>query len=162
MKPLSHQRYIIYLDFDGVIYPYASSHRRLGLQASGDAVAAINWLVEMYRAQIVLSTTWRYTHTLDELRARLRGHGIKGEVIGGTPMVYQSRDVEISADLQARPGVVGIVLDDDDDVRLLAKSEVANRCVVAHCSGKTGLRLREAMKAARMLSNSSSVLCSRI
>ena len=143
----------IYLDFDGVIYPYSSQYRRMGLQASKDAVAAINWLVEMYGARIVFSTTWRYMHSLTELTARIRSHGIKGEIADAwmTPGIYKARDVEIEAHMLEHPEAVGIVLDDDDDVRLLAKSKVADRCVVVHCSGNKGLRLRKVMKVPQVL-----------
>lgn len=66
---------ILFLDFDGVLNPGWPPH-------DSRMVAALNRITATARARIVVHSSWRYTLSLDELRAELATMGVTGEVIG--------------------------------------------------------------------------------
>lgn len=142
---------ILFLDIDGVLNSteYASSARRprphagiIGIDAQ--AVRHLNAITERTGAAIVVSSTWRLTHTVDELQRVLAAAGATGRVIDRTPSLFEPhgephkdgfqpmrrmpRAHEIAAWLDAHPEVTSfVVIDDDFDV--LALPQVAERVV---------------------------------
>jgi len=90
---------IIFLDFDGVLncigtkdrvnHPRFPDCRVRGLD--NFRVKLVSDLAIQTGAKIVISSTWRLMHTLDELRTLLYSRGLdsKVEIIGGTPESYR-------------------------------------------------------------------------
>ena len=80
---------IIFLDFDGVLNSSAYL-QRMGPKSWGTldqtAVERLNKLIAKTNAQVVISSSWRYGHTVDQLRFILREAGFAGRVIDMTPM----------------------------------------------------------------------------
>jgi hypothetical protein len=115
---------VIFLDFDGVIV--VSPNFR---EPNRGCVARLNEIVRRSGAVVVVSSSWRIIHPLDELRALLLEAGFVGEVIDKTPYVcyesdtpsrlpiaHASRGREIRTWLGEHPEVESyVVLDDDFD-----------------------------------------------
>lgn len=57
---------IIYLDFDGVLHPSTPGENALFSKAY-----LLEPIVENSNASIVISSSWRFTHTLENLKAKL-------------------------------------------------------------------------------------------
>lgn len=113
----------IFLDIDGVLNrepdAVASPPTVSELWTSQDidlsAVLLLNALVEVTRARIVVSSSWRLHHSLPELIALLGERGLTGRIVGATPrMSGESRGVEIRTWLMANasPSSAFVVLDD--------------------------------------------------
>jgi len=117
---------VIFLDIDGV----CNNERALRFQPQldPDCVACVSTLAELVNAKIVISSTWRLFHSLDELRSMLGGAGLfdPSRIVDTTPRlqdhhgdlcVSQPRGVEIQAWLSAHPEVERfVILDDDSDM----------------------------------------------
>lgn len=84
---------IVFLDFDGVLnnhdYLYGLGDNPLATgsddQIDPKAVAKLNRIYRETGAVVVVSSTWRLTRTVPELRQLLRSKGLRLEVIGKTP-----------------------------------------------------------------------------
>lgn len=76
---------IIFLDFDGVL-------RHRGWE--GEAIAHLNTLTDETKANIVVSSDWRHTHELRELRNVLCRVGVTGFVLDMTPIIRDS-DIDL-------------------------------------------------------------------
>ena len=121
---------VIFLDIDGVLNNHAALKRRP--QLDSDCVAVLSTLAELIDARIVISSTWRLFHTIEELRETLGKAGLfdPDRIIDMTPRlldfhgdicVSQPRGVEIQAWLSAHPDVARfVILDDDADMAHLA------------------------------------------
>lgn len=126
---------VVFLDFDGVVnsaeFFARESKADPGRDLDRDAVACVTRILEATGAVVVISSTWRIFHKLDELREILSAHGFRGEIIGKTPthgykpgsseelwMPYIARGYEIQAwiDTQETPPEAFVILDDDDDM----------------------------------------------
>lgn len=95
-----------------------------------DAVKALNRLVAVSRASVVVSSTWRTMYPLGKLEMMLRWHGFEHHLIGATPELSSGRvpggiaigarrGEEIKAWLSTmfgswQPAGVSIVIIDDD------------------------------------------------
>jgi len=110
---------VVFLDIDGVLV-----NRRSGMRAVADhrCVYALNYLLDVSTAQLVISSAWRFCG-LEEMRLILGHWGVRGEVIGITPDltrkvlgVYSAveRGHEIQAWLDENPCDSYVILDDDD------------------------------------------------
>ena len=91
---------VLFLDFDGVICTrdsiYSAHKYMKELDISGDRnlysikmidpnlVENLNDVVEKTGAKVVISSSWRYGHSIEELRDYLIQTGFKGEVLGMT------------------------------------------------------------------------------
>lgn len=129
-------RPIIFLDFDGVVHTIywekdangiccvnamKSGHTELNNQQ------AIGWLNELYTEvpyDIVVSSTWRMSMSIEELQNLLIKSGFRPEiqVIGKTPMLHKNRGEEIQHWID-KHNFTGdfIILDDDTDMDYLNK-----------------------------------------
>lgn len=122
---MSRER-IIFLDFDGVLNNYAAVFVALAegrAQAIDRAcVARLNRLVEASDADVVVSSSWRELHSLEELRAILEAHGFRGQVIDVTPSYSgEPRGHEIEAWLAHHaPEARFVILDDNADMAELS------------------------------------------
>jgi len=89
----------IFLDIDGVlnsqsfwrIKPQRERKLEVGYPLCNidfDAVRHINTITDATDAKIVISSTWRVTHSLEELSGYLKEAGMLGEIIGMTPRLH--------------------------------------------------------------------------
>lgn len=120
---------VIFLDFDGVLVNRNSLLARrvrspFGLDHKADAtcVEQLNRVIEATGAKIVVSSAWRLTFEITQLRELLNWWGVKGEVIGKTPNIIEGwarRGDEIEAWLVLHPGEevdAFVIIDDNDDM----------------------------------------------
>jgi hypothetical protein len=83
---------IVFLDFDGVLVNARSFNPAPGVTRSGPyagadppCVAALNRILLTTGARIVITSTWRYGRSLEDLQELLRSWGVSGQVVGLTP-----------------------------------------------------------------------------
>jgi hypothetical protein len=129
---------VVFLDFDGVLNSHGflrqQPHRMDRLDPA--AVARLNAIVARSGAKVVISSSWRIHHSLDELRHRLGEVGFAGEVIDRTPDIsweeygdpFRGRAEEIQSWLEGHKGPLEsfVVLDDiylEDLAHVLVKTE---------------------------------------
>lgn len=116
---------VIFLDFDGVLNSEASfryelrrKNNRIPDSLSDVACSNLQYILEQDAdIRIVISSTWRKMHTLEELRNFLGGRFVNGaKVIGKTPAVFSGdRGHEINLWLEDNPNVTKYVIIDDDE-----------------------------------------------
>lgn len=156
---------IIFLDFDGVVntfiwreyprnpnHPQGTFHCAFAFADDGfvNNFQAICWLNELYRHveyDIVVSSTWRMGHKIDELRDILYNSGLSKdiEVIGTTPVRYKKRGLEIQEWIDSH-NFTGkfCILDDDKDMEHLMPQLV-------WCQSNWGFGIDEYSKALEIL-----------
>lgn len=119
---------VVFLDFDGVLNndkwihavfastkKYISYQERQQDEINPAKVKLIDDFVNEFDAQIVVSSSWRITHTLDELNVFLTNSGMTRKAIDVTPRDYRGyRGAEVKAWLRAHPEVTHYVIFDDD------------------------------------------------
>lgn len=128
---------IVFLDFDGVLnrltdFAFASSQSVF----HHEAVARLNDIVHESKAKVVISSSWRVNHSLDELRQLLKDAGFRGEVIGVTPIhnhdnasglpdigLIRCGEIQAWMDGQSQPLTSFVVLD-DLDLHILAAYQI--------------------------------------
>ena len=148
---------IIFLDFDGVLNSEAWWAREKQCQAEYGgvwshydlderAIDRLNTIVHKTGAKVVVSSTWRKIHPLEELQAILRAVGFTGEVIDHTPGAghlaakslngatvegHKCRGEEIQSWLdhhsEEDPVESFVILDDDSDMAHLAPKLVQTK-----------------------------------
>jgi hypothetical protein len=156
---------IVFLDFDGVLNQGYDKKR--GAPSGFDysvpsCVLALNALTRAVPAKIVVSSSWRIEHPIEELRGVLRKWGVEGEVIDVTPDLEDAsgfpaaRIVEIRAflDMCSEPIESFVVLDDQDirldiDNALVKDEEIEKRFV--RTVTEIGFTSQLAVDAARAL-----------
>lgn len=119
---------VIFLDFDGVLNndkwihqvyanrnQYISFAEREQAEINPEKVLMINNFAKEFDAQIVVSSSWRITHSLDELNVFLTIAGLERKAIDITPRDYRGyRGAEVKAWLKEHPEVTHHVIFDDD------------------------------------------------
>jgi len=105
-------RRVIFLDIDGVLAPIRQWDRYGDLEPS--CIQVLNEIVVHARADVVVSSTWRYGKTVAELQEMLEAAGFTGSVLDKTPVGESGADRgdEIAAWL-AEHAVGGYVIIDD-------------------------------------------------
>ena len=155
LRVVSEPLRVLFLDFDGVLNNHQTKQRyRKDGQPGGATigfdprnVAVLNQFLESARVKIVVTSSWRWNHTLEELRAVLRAAGVRGEVIDATSTRSPgSRGREIQAWLdQHGPVEAFVIIDDSADMdHLLPK--------LARTSMETGMREKHVPLAFKILS----------
>jgi hypothetical protein len=91
----------------------------LGLDPT--CIKNLNLIIEVTGSQLVVSSSWRYSHNIVGLQKLLEYRGFKGELIDITPINLMGpnkvRGQEIQAWLDLNPEVDRfVILDDDDDM----------------------------------------------
>lgn len=78
---------IIFLDVDGVLNGYQFFRTRPDKLSDIDRVAVerLNTIIDKTGASVVLSSTWRYLHPLEEMQLVLENRGFRGKIIDYTP-----------------------------------------------------------------------------
>jgi HAD domain in Swiss Army Knife RNA repair proteins len=159
---------IVFLDFDGVLNSHALWARMkeggdlsdIDTFLDPDAVARVNRLCTDSDADVVVSSTWRLSHSRPQLQRLLRERGFKRQVVGVTPdytvrtapcglWVALERGHEIQGwldDNAKRYDVVSfVILDDDSDMAHLAARHVKTNATL-------GLTDADVEQAAKILS----------
>ena len=90
-------RKIIFLDFDGVLHPD-------GIAKFSRLPVLERFLVEMPDAEVVVSSTWREDHTLDQLRD-IFSPPLRSRITGVTPSLDDGYDLK-----KRKKEVFGILL----------------------------------------------------
>lgn len=130
----------IFLDFDGVLnsvrsvvadqkLTYAMAAKR-SILLSGEvdagfdaiAVALIHRLATVAGAKIVISSSWRYTFRIDEIRTMFSGFGWKNTddlIIGMTPCLdngHRGSEIKMWLDEHTNTPYEYVIIDDDSDM----------------------------------------------
>lgn len=110
---------VIFLDIDGVLAPIRHWDRYGDLDPA--CIRVLNEIVRHADADIVVSSTWRYGRSVDELQGLLTSQGFTGRVIDTTPIGAPgaARGDEIAAWLAAHVVDGYVILDDHVDVGAL-------------------------------------------
>ncbi len=121
---------IIFLDIDGVLNSVKSMkdlYNDQGIRGFNDVPAPkhvknLNRITEETGAKIVVSSTWRKLHSIISLMYIFHLCGIKGEIIGCTPVLHKERGHEIQAwldETEYKDIEKFIIIDDDSDMEHL-------------------------------------------
>jgi hypothetical protein len=135
---------VIFLDFDGVLNSWAwleecakkYPNRVFGAitfdpltHIDEGAVAVLEDVVKKSGAVVVISSTWRKIHHVDDIRSFLKTKGFTGSVIDITPTLYSKRGLEIQKWLDQNPQVTDfVIIDDDSDMEHLMHKLVQTHC----------------------------------
>jgi len=128
---------IIFLDIDGVLRTHKSDlewSQKLGVpiplsvydrRFDSKIVSNINEVIGYTRSKIVVSSTWRIKHSLEELKQIFRENGINGEVVGKTD-IGLNRGEEIEQYIHDNEIDSYVVIDDQvgDILKCIPKERV--------------------------------------
>ena len=132
---------VIFLDIDGVLvtrnsvkYQYQYFPDDTSVRFDDGAVNNLNKLIRLTKAKIVISSTWRLFHSLEDLRNIFKKQGIVGTIISTTSIdkapveIDIPRGQKITAWLVEHPEVEKYVII-DDDVQADCIQFLPNNCV---------------------------------
>ncbi len=118
---------VIFLDIDGVLvtrnsikYQYINFPDETNIRFSKKAVKNLNKLIRLTESKIVVSSTWRLFHSLEELQNIFIKQGIKGNVISTTSIEKATveedipRGQKIADWLKQHSKITQYVIIDDD------------------------------------------------
>lgn len=150
---------IIFLDFDGVVNTIYWEKDTNGIccynvmkggHSELNNQQAIGWLNELYTKvpyDIVITSTWRISMSVEELRHLLVKSGFRPEikVIGKTPVLYKERGIEIQQWIDENQFTGDfIIIDDDSDMgELLPK--------LVKCDTYIGFTIHDYHKSLKLL-----------
>ncbi len=142
---------IVFLDFDGVLN--SLSDIAFGHPAAifkRDAIARLNDILHLSKAKVVISSSWRVHHSLDELRGFLEELGFQGEIIAATPVfshqhaqglkdlgLIRCQEIQAWIDAQLEP-LTSFVILDDMELQLLAAYHVQTDMEIGLCDEHVG------------------------
>lgn len=141
-------KHIIFLDIDGVICTRRTRYRRMDKECMG----YLKRIVDESGASIVISSAWKYSHTLKQFKSMLGRFKIR-RVIGTTPNLdgewIRGKEIEKWISNNYIPKSF-VILDDDTDMEPFMDKLVQTDC-------ELGLTDKDADKAISMLK--STTLC---
>jgi len=107
---------VVFLDIDGVLAPIRRWDRYGDLDPA--CIRVLNEIVARGKADVVVSSTWRYGKTIAELQAMLDAQGFTGRVLDTTPTGAPGaeRGDEIAAWLAQHAVDAYVIIDDHADV----------------------------------------------
>lgn len=128
----------IFLDIDGVLVPGHGMNLHTMFRSLGDVnrfnakcVKALNQITDKTGAKIVISSIWRhlYSDKLDDLFAYIVDQGVRGEIVGCTPVLHIQRGDEIQIWLDENGAVPSqcVIIDDDSDMNHLLHRHVKTK-----------------------------------
>ena len=142
---------VVFLDFDGVLIPLSQNGEYdPDLGANKEAMANLNLLVQVTKAEVVVSSSWREERTITELEALLHSWGYRGMVLSKTDdsggRDNEDRGQSVLDWLAEHPSVESFVVIDDErtDLEPLARRLVSPKPDV-------GLQFHDVQEAARIL-----------
>lgn len=139
---------IIFLDIDGVMRTEKSDKQWSEITGqpvpvnvferlfSNHSVSTLNEIIYLTDAKIVVSSTWRKYHTLQELEKAFRIRGVRGEIID-TTKILENRGEEIQEWLDTHQVNKYVVI--DDNIKNIILHINPNK--VIECCPKTGLTI---------------------
>ena len=154
-------RRIVFLDIDGVLNNRQTKERYrreggaevIGLDPRN--IAVFNQFLDTARVDAVITSTWRYNHTLEQLRAVLLSAGVNVRVIDQLPpYALASRGLEIQAWLDGHPQPrieTFVIIDDSADMDHLLPR-------LARTDFQTGMREKHVPLALKILNQMLPVL----
>jgi len=144
---------VIFLDIDGVLNSMSGLFMRGGqslMDLYVEHIQVLKWVLDHTDARVVISSTWRKSRTIEELRQLFYNYGLPSRyIIDKTPVIAGvQRGEEIKTWLEsAEPSIESfVVLDDDSDM-----DAVRDNFVQTHFDH--GLTYAEGMKAICVLNN---------
>ena len=137
-------RRVIFLDIDGVLAPIRQWDRYGDVDPA--CVQVLNEIVARGAADVVVSSTWRYSKTVAELQQMLEAHGFIGSIIDKTPTgeAGLNRGEEIAAWLAEHTAGGYVIIDDHVDM-----GELRSHLVQTHPAH--GLRPADVPRAVAVL-----------
>lgn len=149
---------VLFLDMDGVMN--SRSSRNKGYQERKHTTDKEGWdfpaqpmidnfnmIIEATGAKVVISSSWRYFHSIESMRNIFKHVGMNCEIIGETPKntLYTIRGQEIEAWLKEHPEVTSFaIVDDSSDMQPVAKNFVQT-------SDLRGLENKHSLKLIKIL-----------
>lgn len=120
-------RRVIFLDIDGVLAPIRQWDRYGDLEPA--CIQVLNEIVTLGKADVVVSSTWRYGKTVAELQTLLEAAGFTGAVVDKTPTgpLGADRGAEIAEWLAENSVDDYVIIDDHVDM-----GELRARLVLTH------------------------------
>jgi hypothetical protein len=106
---------VIFLDIDGVLNVITKDFDEYGAIFQEPFVSNLKTLIDQTSAQIVISSTWRYSG-LKAMKEMWQKRGLAGEVIDITPHGDGVRGDEIDTWLKKHDVTRYVIIDDDDDM----------------------------------------------
>ncbi len=144
---------VIFLDFDGVLLPLPTDgHYEPDLKPGTEAMNNLNLLIQLTRAEVVVTSAWRVSRTVKELEELLKSWGYKWSVLDKTK--NGDGDEDRGYDIQywlanSREVIDAFVVIDDDrtDLELFADKMVSPK-------PDKGLQFHDVSEAVRILEKS--------
>jgi hypothetical protein len=122
-------RSVLFLDFDGVLNSDAFLHPkgikvRFADELDPKAIERLNQIVKRTGCDVVISSSWRYGHTKEELEKILKECGYTGTICDVTPLCWdgatRGREIQIWIASQTEKPKHICILDDYADMDHLA------------------------------------------
>ena len=141
---------LIFLDWDGVILPLPQDgHFDPNVKHSVEAMNNLNLIIQVTGAKIIVSSSWRFGRSVEDLQALLVKWGFKWTVLDKLPEVVgeEDRGELILSWVEAREPVEQFLVLDDEPATLepLAKNLVLIKPDV-------GIQFHDVQEAIRILS----------
>ena len=77
---------VIFLDIDGVLN--GGHHPQHGFDwVLPSAISELNRIIELTHSKVIVSSSWRLEHSMEELQAKFNEWGVQAEIIGVTPEI---------------------------------------------------------------------------
>lgn len=143
---------IIFLDFDGVLSPIDNvdnGRDKYGEHFNARCTENLNAIIETTGAHIVITSSWRQYLSLWQLQRMCKKRGIKGEIVGVTPIRSIHRGNEIDSWLSKKNCHRYVILDDMNE----SQFNKHQRSSLIICDGRKGLSHDNTRQAIDILSS---------
>jgi hypothetical protein len=140
---------VIFLDIDGVVAPIREWDRYGDLDPV--CIQVLNEIVACGRADVVVTSTWRYGKTVVELQEILDAAGFSGNVVDKTPIGAPGADrgVEIATWLSEHAVGGYVIIDDHVDMGELRTHLVLTHPAHGLCPADAPLAIATLMRPIR-------------